>query len=191
MTSSRYKLDETQSMRNEDNNKDESDEMITSNGKQATLSPHESWQWNEGHTDDITAAPTVSDSSIRGQHPYAGDESLTRLGWDEVVECSTAYVLGSISSILLLIFETYNRNVRFHAWQSFCAFTPLMSMKLIGMILFPTHHVRIMLLIGAIEILLACYMSYQTAQGHYIRIPFISNWAERCIANDIRYLYHS
>ena len=118
-----------------------------------------------------------------GDNEAAGQ---TTFGWDENLECGIAYMLGNLSSIILLVFEARNRNVRFHAWQSFILFTSFLSVKLLGLLFLPFNPPITLWSIGIIEIISACYMSYWTVKGYQISIPRISDWAKTCVSDEDR-----
>ncbi|KAJ3036014.1 hypothetical protein HDV00_003149 [Rhizophlyctis rosea] len=47
------------------------------------------------------------------------------------IEAALCYVLGCVSAVVFLIFETKNDYVRFHAWQSALTFTALFGLHII------------------------------------------------------------
>jgi uncharacterized membrane protein len=141
-----------------------------------------------GDTSPIPALPsTTLPRTVYDGNNGNDDEGQTSFGLDENLECGMAYMLGNLSSILLLILETRNRKVRFHAWQSFIIFTSFLSIKLLGLIFLPFHYSTTLWLLGILEIVSACYMAHGIVKGYPMSIPRISDWANSCVSDDDHY----
>ncbi|KAH9486920.1 hypothetical protein JR316_0000986 [Psilocybe cubensis] len=62
----------------------------------------------------------------------------TRYGWRVDILAACSYILGPISALLLLIVETHNDYVRFHAYQSALLTTPLLTFRVVlSLVQFP------------------------------------------------------
>ncbi|KAI7865849.1 hypothetical protein BDF14DRAFT_1820240, partial [Spinellus fusiger] len=68
------------------------------------------------------------------------------------IEAALAYVLGPITGLLLLVLETQNDYVRFHAWQSSMVFLALMCLHFF--IVFISSVLSWMLLMASVALLL-------------------------------------
>ncbi|KAI9275857.1 hypothetical protein BDA99DRAFT_412040, partial [Phascolomyces articulosus] len=81
----------------------------------------------------------------------------TRLPIRVDVEAALAYVLGPITGVLLLILETKNDYVRFHAWQSSALFLFLMCVHFVLMFISST----LSWMLFVFDILLILILSYR------------------------------
>ncbi|KAJ1311908.1 hypothetical protein OPQ81_010368 [Rhizoctonia solani] len=66
------------------------------------------------------------------------NEWETRFGWRVDVEAAVAYLGGPVTALLLLILETSNDFVRFHAYQSALLLTPLLLLRGFAGLVFPS-----------------------------------------------------
>ncbi|KAJ7597050.1 hypothetical protein C8J56DRAFT_817291 [Mycena floridula] len=90
------------------------------------------------------AIPTFNTSASGG--PDAVEEAETRqTGWETRfgfrvdLEAAMAYLLGPISALIMLIIETQNDYVRFHAYQSALLTTPLVVVRVfLSLLQFPS-----------------------------------------------------
>ncbi|KAK9452969.1 hypothetical protein V1511DRAFT_506121 [Dipodascopsis uninucleata] len=107
-----------------------------------------------------TASPSNVYQDTPGEDPNAMpvnqyETSLPlRLDWETVIAYAA---LPPIGSVVLLVFETKNDFVRFHAWQASLLFTPLFILYII--LSFSTFLSWIIL---AVYIVLALYMAYRS-----------------------------
>ncbi|KAJ3183963.1 hypothetical protein HDU85_001814 [Gaertneriomyces sp. JEL0708] len=81
----------------------------------------------------------------------------TALGMRADIQAAMSYALGCITGVLLLVLETKNDYVRFHAWQSTILFLGLMVLQF----LFSFMAKSIVWLILFIEIPLAAWLAWQ------------------------------
>eukprot|EP00842_Homolaphlyctis_polyrhiza_P005843 jgi/Hompol1/625/HPOL_005373-RA len=68
-----------------------------------------------------------------------------------------AYVFGPVSAVLLIILETKNDYVRFHAWQSALVFLCIMALQ----VFFSLFSSFLVWMLFALEIALAAWLAYQ------------------------------
>jgi len=105
----------------------------------------------------------------------------TRFGWRCDMEAAAAYVLGPVLAILLLIVETNNNYVRFHAWQSllFCSGLGILHIALI----WSRFLTRTLIAIDIISLVFLTYKGYMDGQDLFrLKLPLIgdlaSSWVE-------------
>ncbi|OSD03440.1 hypothetical protein PYCCODRAFT_1466824 [Trametes coccinea BRFM310] len=109
----------------------------------------------------------------------------TRYGFRVDLLAAFAYLLGPISALFLLIIETHNDFVRFHAYQSALLTTPLVILRMLASLLqFPPFLRTVLTLVLVIP---SFYMSWQAfvdaSRNGLVRfqIPFIGPLAERWV----------
>ncbi|KAG8716593.1 hypothetical protein FRC09_015521 [Ceratobasidium sp. 395] len=88
------------------------------------------------------AVPTFGNSMGGGagavEEQMGVNEWETRFGWRVDIEAAVAYLGGPITALILLIVETTNDFVRFHAYQSALLITPLLLLRgFFGLLSFP------------------------------------------------------
>ncbi|KAI0639394.1 hypothetical protein C8Q77DRAFT_58227 [Trametes polyzona] len=112
----------------------------------------------------------------------------TRYGFRVDLLAAFAYLLGPVSALILLITETHNDFVRFHAYQSALLTTPLAILRILASLLQFPLFLRIILTL--LLILPALYMSWQAyidaARNGLVRfqVPFIGPLAERWVSEE-------
>ncbi|KAH9849765.1 hypothetical protein C2E23DRAFT_870443 [Lenzites betulinus] len=112
----------------------------------------------------------------------------TRHGFRVDLSAAFAYLLGPISALILLITETQNDFVRFHAYQSALLTTPLALLRILASLLQFPAFLRIVLTL--LLVLPPLYMSWQAyidaARNGLVRfqIPFIGPLAERWVLEE-------
>ncbi|KAL1930403.1 hypothetical protein VTP01DRAFT_10565 [Rhizomucor pusillus] len=103
----------------------------------------------------------------------------TRLPIRVDLEAALAYILGPVTGILLLILETRNDYVRFHAWQSSLLFLTLMCVHFILMFISSV----LSWILFAIDILLIIGLTYRAyLDGAYLErtpIPYFGQLASQ------------
>ncbi|KAG8852047.1 hypothetical protein FRB96_008965 [Tulasnella sp. 330] len=125
------------------------------------------------------------DAEVQEEHV---NEWQTRFGWRTDVVAASAYILGPISALILLILETHSDYIRFHSYQSALLTTPLILFRLfLGLVHFP-HFLLIILniiIIGAI--LFMAFRAYRDAnEGDLTRyhLPVIGDFADRWVGDE-------
>ncbi|VDB99609.1 unnamed protein product [Peniophora sp. CBMAI 1063] len=112
----------------------------------------------------------------------------TRFGYRVDVLAAFAYVLGPVSAFLLLIFETSNDYVRFHAYQSALFTTPLVLMRIMATILGFWAWLRFLLtLICVVPPLYMAYQAFIDASRNGLaryHIPFVGDLAEQWLEDE-------
>ncbi|KAI0304947.1 hypothetical protein BC826DRAFT_979095 [Russula brevipes] len=107
----------------------------------------------------------------------------TRYGMRVDLLAAWAYVLGPVSAFFLLVLETHNDFVRFHAYQSALLTTPLILLRVLASLLqlSPTFRTLLNLLILAS----VCFMAFRAHTDasrnglSRFHVPFIGLLAER------------
>ncbi|KAF8445950.1 hypothetical protein L210DRAFT_993118 [Boletus edulis BED1] len=88
-----------------------------------------------GLSSTVVSAVAPSTDIERGQH----NDWETTYGLRVDVLAAFAYVLGPISAFVLLVLETHNDYVRFHAYQAALLMTPLLTAYILAAVLqFPS-----------------------------------------------------
>ncbi|BEI86792.1 hypothetical protein CcaverHIS002_0701380 [Cutaneotrichosporon cavernicola] len=116
----------------------------------------------------------------------------SRFGWRIDMMAAAAYLGGPLSALLLLILETQNDYVRFHAYQSALLTTPILTFILITNLLlpFPAFLKTLIVLAGVGAALYSAYRAYKDAQEGLNRywLPYIGEYAERRV--DVKMISH-
>ncbi|KZT02728.1 uncharacterized protein LAESUDRAFT_762613 [Laetiporus sulphureus 93-53] len=141
------------------------------------------------------AVPTFNTSQAGG--PGAVEEAAaesgaqiweTRFGARVDILAAFAYLLGPISALLLLILETDNDYVRFHAYQSALLSTPLILLRILASLLqFPSFMRTILTLIVAAPLLYMTWQAYiDAARNGLVRfqLPWIGPMADRWVSEE-------
>ncbi|KAH9946624.1 hypothetical protein B0H21DRAFT_742393 [Amylocystis lapponica] len=112
----------------------------------------------------------------------------TRYGLRVDMLAALAYLLGPVSALALLIIETHNDYVRFHAYQSALLTTPLLVLRILAALLqFPS---LLCTLLTFLLVLPALFMSWQAyidaARNGLARfqIPGIGPMADRWVSDE-------
>ncbi|KAI0724550.1 hypothetical protein C8T65DRAFT_6004 [Cerioporus squamosus] len=109
----------------------------------------------------------------------------TRHGFRVDLLAAFAYLLGPVSALTLLIVETYNDFVRFHAYQSALLTTPLVILRILASLLqFPAFLRTVFTLLLIIPSLYMAWQAYIDASRNGLvrfQIPFIGPLAERWV----------
>jgi len=123
----------------------------------------------------------------------APNEWETRFGWRVDFEAALAYLLGPISALLVLILETKNDYIRFHAYQSAIFSTSLLVLKFLSQFIFPAKWFSIVFTITIILSALALAgrafrdaNSESIGQGGLPRyhLPYIGELADRWVGEE-------
>ncbi|PIL31970.1 hypothetical protein GSI_06674 [Ganoderma sinense ZZ0214-1] len=109
----------------------------------------------------------------------------TRHGFRVDLLAAFAYLLGPLSALTLLIVETYNDFVRFHAYQSALLTTPLVILRILASLLQFAPFVRTVFTLCLV--IPSCFMTWRAytdaSRNGLVRfqIPFIGPLAERWV----------
>ncbi|ORY01564.1 hypothetical protein K493DRAFT_334939 [Basidiobolus meristosporus CBS 931.73] len=127
-----------------------------------------------------TFSPALDSRAEEGQVKVNRFETSLKFRID--LEAAFAYVLFCFSGVFLLITEQKNDYVRFHAWQSCLAFTPLFVLQFVLAFISTTLWWMLMIL----EIGLAGFMGYKaymdSASLDRFLLPYVgilaANWVD-------------
>jgi len=112
----------------------------------------------------------------------------TRYGLRVDMLAAFAYVMGPISALLLLILETHNDYVRFHAYQSALLSTPLVLLRIAATLLqFPSFLRTFLTLVMIISLLYMTWQAYiGAARDGLVRFqtPWIGPIADRWVSEE-------
>ncbi|EMD42043.1 hypothetical protein CERSUDRAFT_110591 [Gelatoporia subvermispora B] len=112
----------------------------------------------------------------------------TRYGLRVDMLAAFAYLLGPISALALLIVETHNDYVRFHAYQSALLSTPLVLLRILASLLqFPPFLRTMFTLLVIIPILYMAWQAYiDAARNGLVRfqLPGIGPMADRWVSEE-------
>ncbi|KAG9127480.1 hypothetical protein FRC07_013158 [Ceratobasidium sp. 392] len=138
------------------------------------------------------AVPTFGNSMGGGagavEEQMGVNEWETRFGWRVDIEAAVAYLGGPITALILLILETTNDFVRFHAYQSALLITPLLLLRgLLGLLSFPTFFTFISTMSILISALYMAFHTFRDANGVGLtryHLPYIGIFAERWLGEE-------
>ncbi|PCH33630.1 hypothetical protein WOLCODRAFT_135230 [Wolfiporia cocos MD-104 SS10] len=139
------------------------------------------------------AIPTFNTSQAGGLGAAEEAESgnnmwETRFGMRVDLLAAFAYLLGPISALLLLILETHNDYVRFHAYQAALLSTPLLLLRALAALLrFPAVLCTFSTLLVIAPSLYMVWRAYiDAARNGLVRfqIPFIGPLADRWVSEE-------
>lgn len=107
-------------------------------------------------------------------------EEKTSLGLTPNLSAALSYVLGFVSGIIVFVLEKENRYVRFHAMQSMLLSVVFFVLNII---------VGFIPIAGPLLALIVCFVGLvcwlialiKAAQGHYYKLPFIGEYADKQI----------
>ncbi|KAB5591534.1 hypothetical protein CTheo_5041 [Ceratobasidium theobromae] len=116
------------------------------------------------------------------------NEWETRFGWRVDMEAAVAYLGGPVTALLLLILETSNDFVRFHAYQSALLITPLLLLRgFFGLVGFPSFLQFLSTMSIVIAGLYMAFRAFQDANGPGLvryQLPYIGIFAERWLGEE-------
>ncbi|KAF8597750.1 hypothetical protein BDV93DRAFT_452365 [Ceratobasidium sp. AG-I] len=138
------------------------------------------------------AVPTFGNSMGGGaghvEEQMGTNEWETRFGWRVDVEAAVTYLGGPITALILLILETSNDFVRFHAYQSALLTTPLLLLRgLLGLLHFPWFLQFISTLSVVLPALYMAFRTFRDANGAGLaryQLPYIGLLAERWLGEE-------
>jgi len=101
---------------------------------------------------------------------------------------AVAYLLGPITALALLILETSNDYVRFHAYQSALLTTPLLLLRgMVGLLGFPSWLLFISTLLLVASALYMAVRAYRDANQSGLaryRLPYIGELADHWVGDE-------
>ncbi|CAE6363378.1 hypothetical protein RSOLAG1IB_09511 [Rhizoctonia solani AG-1 IB] len=115
------------------------------------------------------------------------NEWETRFGWRVDVEAAVAYIGGPVTALLLLIVETSNDFVRFHAYQSALLITPLLLLRGFTGLIFPSWLQFISTMSIVVAGLYMAFRAFKDANGAGLvryQLPYIGILAERWLGEE-------
>ncbi|KAG1825948.1 uncharacterized protein BJ212DRAFT_1317122 [Suillus subaureus] len=128
--------------------------------------------------------PTFN-NSISGHEDVQQDLWETSYGLRVDVLSAFAYILGPISALILLVLETHNDYVRFHAYQSALLMTPLLLVRIFASLLgFPSWMRSFLTITFALSALFMAVRAYLGASREGLtryHLPRIGPLAERWV----------
>ncbi|KAG9058339.1 hypothetical protein FS842_010065 [Serendipita sp. 407] len=112
----------------------------------------------------------------------------TRFGWRVDIEAAFAYLFGPVSALALLILETNNDYVRFHAYQSALLTLPLLLLRLFALFLGFWSFLQMLLTLALIGCCLGmAFQAYRDAHSGGLarfRLPYIGELADRWVGDE-------
>ncbi|GBE78202.1 hypothetical protein SCP_0110850 [Sparassis crispa] len=112
----------------------------------------------------------------------------TRYGLRVDMLAAFAYLLGPISALLLLIVETHNDYVRYHAYQSALLATPLVLLRIFASLLqFPSFLRTLLTLLIVLPLLYMTWRAYIDAARNGLtrfQVPGIGSLADRWVSEE-------
>ncbi|KIJ21738.1 hypothetical protein PAXINDRAFT_173802 [Paxillus involutus ATCC 200175] len=104
------------------------------------------------------------------------------------VLAASAYLLGPISALILLITETHNDYVRFHAYQSALLMTPLLVVRiLVSLLRFPSWFCTFFTLLLSVSALSMAAQAFSSASGGRLsryHLPKLGTLADRWVSEE-------
>ncbi|CAG7847105.1 SubName: Full=Uncharacterized protein {ECO:0000313/EMBL:CCA69110.1} [Serendipita indica DSM 11827] len=125
-----------------------------------------------------------------GGDPEQGVHNMweTRLGMRVDVEAALAYLLGPVSALVLLILETTNDYVRFHAYQSALLTTPLLLIRLLALLIGFWSFLQTLLTLALVGCSVGmAFQAYRDANSGGLarfRLPYIGELADRWVGDE-------
>ncbi|TDL28460.1 hypothetical protein BD410DRAFT_222744 [Rickenella mellea] len=112
----------------------------------------------------------------------------TRFGTRVDIMAAFAYLLGPISALVLLILETHNDYVRFHAYQSALLTTPILLLRIFGTLVhFWSFLVTILTILLFIVQFFMAFQAYRDASMNNLSrfyLPYIGPLADRWVEDE-------
>lgn len=109
----------------------------------------------------------------------AGERGTTSTGLDPNVAAALSYALGWVSGAVVLLFETENRFVRFHAMQSVIVFGSLSLAWMVALSLPVLGWIVAFLVIPPASAVLWLILMYKAYQGERFKVPGAGDMAEQ------------
>ncbi|KAI0732386.1 hypothetical protein C8Q72DRAFT_818561 [Fomitopsis betulina] len=135
--------------------------------------------------------PTFNTSQAGGDDVEAQAASSiweTRFGMRVDMLAVSAYILGPISALIVLILETHNDYVRFHAYQSALLTGPLLLLRIIAaLIQFPSVLCTLLTVLLVMSCLYMAWRAYiDAAKNGLVRfqLPWIGPMADQWVAEE-------
>ncbi|PPQ80803.1 hypothetical protein CVT25_001928 [Psilocybe cyanescens] len=137
--------------------------------------------------------PTFHSNAVAGSSIIPAQETTqsqweTRYGWRVDLLAASAYILGPISALILLIIETHNDYVRFHAYQSALTTTPLVIFRiLLSLAQFPSWLRTICTFSVFCLQFFMSFHAFRDASHHSLipfHAPFVGQLAEKWLAEE-------
>ncbi|WVO23048.1 uncharacterized protein IAS62_004393 [Cryptococcus decagattii] len=143
----------------------------------------------EAYSNDPESVAFLGSASGRGAlENERANAWESRFGWRVDVMAGAAYLGGPVTALLLLILETRNDYVRFHAYQSALLTTPLLVLVLVFnlLITLPAFFRTVFLVVAVGVTLYAAFRAWKDAQEGLERfwLPYIGPVAERWVSEE-------
>ncbi|PBL01005.1 hypothetical protein ARMGADRAFT_1007081 [Armillaria gallica] len=151
----------------------------------AWFPPHAETSYQSG---GVPSFGTAASSGLGSSDEVEGQQNQweTRYGHRVDVLAALAYLFGPISAFLLLIIETHNDYVRFHAYQSALLTTPLVVLRiLMSLLQFPQWmRTSFTLVIVGVQLYMAARASRDASSLVRYHLPTIGQIAEDWLADE-------
>ncbi|KAK0465169.1 uncharacterized protein EV420DRAFT_943902 [Desarmillaria tabescens] len=166
------------------------DPSYTSSSRAATRAwfpPHAETSYQSG---GVPSFGTAVSSGLGSSEEVEGQQNQweTRYGHRVDVLAALAYLFGPISAFILLIIETHNDFVRFHAYQSALLTTPLVVLRILMSLLQFPQWMRTLftLVIAGVQLYMAIRASRDASHNGLVRyhLPTIGQVAEDWLADE-------
>ncbi|EKM61035.1 uncharacterized protein PHACADRAFT_247354 [Phanerochaete carnosa HHB-10118-sp] len=112
----------------------------------------------------------------------------TRFGMRVDILAAAAYILGPVSALLILVLETHNDYVRFHAYQSALLTGPLVLLRmLVSLLRFPQFLRTIFTFIVVVPSLYMTWQAYTGAARYGLsrfQLPIVGAIADRWVTEE-------
>ncbi|EJD47685.1 hypothetical protein AURDEDRAFT_113336 [Auricularia subglabra TFB-10046 SS5] len=135
-----------------------------------------------------TFATAAGSSTLADEAANPNNLWETRFGWRVDVLAAVAYLGGPFTALALLILETHNDYVRFHAYQSALVSSPLLLILLFELLLhFWTFFIVLTTLVLVVVSLYLAFRAYQDAAiGDLARfqVPYAGELADRWVSDE-------
>ncbi|KAF8973938.1 hypothetical protein BDZ97DRAFT_1751875 [Flammula alnicola] len=137
--------------------------------------------------------PTFNSSRSGGPSAVSDEDPPTNqwettYGWRVDILALCAYLLGPVSALALLILETQNDYVRFHAYQSALLTTPLVLIRMLLSIAHFPSWIKTLCTLTIIAIqLFVGFFAYRDASQNglvHFHAPFVGAIAEKWLADE-------
>ncbi|KZS92968.1 hypothetical protein SISNIDRAFT_454916 [Sistotremastrum niveocremeum HHB9708] len=164
----------------------------TSRGPIKPWFPSQSSSYGAGLSYQSGGLPTLGASASGGAGSIEEDTPAnqweTRFGWRVDVLAAVAYLGGPITALALLIFETTNDFVRFHAYQSALSTSPAVALVVLCSLLrFASWFVGLLttaLILGVLFLALRAYRDASLGGLSRYRLPWVGELADRWVGEE-------
>lgn len=155
--------------------------------------PSHTWSQHAISSYQSGGVPTFNNSQSGGTGSAAEAEAQTnqwetRFGMRVDALAGFAYILGPISAFMLLVTETQNDYVRFHAYQSALLTTPLLGVRFLASVAhFPGWMKFFFTLLLVIPSLFMAFCAFRDANRNGLsryELPFIGKLADEWVAEE-------